>query len=1244
MKLFFDYSFLKKNIFKYTSLVLTLLFIQSCDTHRAQYGSKIAAPKSANDIDTSKVSHTFYLIGDAGYADESATKSTLQNIEEKLNKSDKNATLLFLGDNIYPNGMPDKENKKGYKSAENKLLNQLKLSQGFKGNTMFIPGNHDWYSGIKGLENQEKFVTDYLKDKNSFSPRNGCPIEEHDINDKVLLITVDSQWFLLDWDKVPTINENCDIKNREAFFDELESILSKNEDKTILLAIHHPLISNGTHGNQFSLKKQLFPFQQKIPLPIIGSLINLVRKTSGLSPQDIQNKQYTLLTKRIKTILQGQDNVIVVSGHDHNLQYIDKDNIKQVISGAGSKEEVARAVFPYDFSYGGNGYAILKVYKKGDVKVSYFANDDKDDKLLFEKTVIKVEDKKIEKYPSSFPATTTTAIYDKKLTKKSWFYRLFFGQHYRKYYSMPVVAKTVTIDTLMGGMVPKRAGGGHQTRSLQLISKDGKEYVLRAMKKSVSSFVQSVAFKDQYVANEFKNTYAEGFLYDFYTSAHPYTPFAVGNLAAKIGVAHTNPKLYYVPKHAALQEFNEEFGDELYMFEERTDESHKNLKSFGQSDDIISTADLLEKLSKDEKYAVDEKEYIKARLFDMLIGDWDRHYDQWRWAEYKVKDKVIYKPIPRDRDQAFTKYDGALLSLLMTKSELKHMQTFKDKIKKLRWLNREPFPLDIAFLKTANKEDWIEQAKYIQSQLSDAEIDAAFKNLPIEVQDVAIEEIKRKLKLRKNDLQKYATMYYKELQKTVVIVGTNKDDKFVVDHNKKDNVTVAVYRIKKEGDELLYSKNYAAASTKNIWIYGLDDKDKFEVTGKSKSSTKIKLVGGIDKDEYKITNSDNLKIYDYKSKENIYNLDEKTKTVLTDDYGINQYDYTKPKFSYFSKFPVFGYNPDDGLKVVLLTKYLVNNFKQNPYTQKHTLNASYYFATNGFDLVYNGHIPKLFDKWDFNLEGRFTSPNFSINYFGAGNETTNDDSNLGLDYNRVKIRILKVAPSVMKFGRYGSEINFQTSFERIKVEETENRFINLPAVVDQKVFDGQNFAGVKLRYSFENYDIASLPTMGLGFSVASSWTANLQDTKRNFPTIESHLNINHRIDSNGKLVLATILKAKALLNDNYEFYQGATLGGDFDLRGFRNERFLGRSSFYQSTDLRWNLGKIKRSIIPMSYGLLGGFDYGRVWKTGEISNQWHKSYGGGLWLNGLNVVTARLTYFVSQEDKPRIAFGLGFGF
>jgi hypothetical protein len=45
------------------------------------------------------------------------------------------------------------------------------------------------------------------------------------------------------------------------------------------------------------------------------------------------------------------------------------------------------------------------------------------------------------------------------------------------------------------------------------------------------------------------------------------------------------------------------------------------------------------------------------------------------------KGQVIYRPIPRDRDQAFSKFDGALLSILMTIPTLRHMQTFKDDIK-----------------------------------------------------------------------------------------------------------------------------------------------------------------------------------------------------------------------------------------------------------------------------------------------------------------------------------------------------------------------------------------------------------------------------------------------------------------------------------------------------------------------------------------------------------------------------------
>jgi predicted phosphohydrolase len=1238
------FYFTKNNIANFTLIVL-ILALQACATRHAQYGKKIENRVIINETDSSKIAHTFYLIGDAGNADEEKAKKTLDLLGNRLENATKQSTLLFLGDNIYPKGFPKNENTEERILAETKLKNQLDLSKKFKGKTIVIPGNHDWYNGITGLERQEKFVNDYLNDKKAFLPQKSCGLEELPIDKNTSLITIDSQWFLEDWDKHPTINDNCNVKTREDFYDELATILNKNQDKTIIIAMHHPLMSNGSQGGQYAVEKELFPLEQKIPLPVIGSFINLIRKTSGISSQDIQNKVYSNFTKRIKTLLQSQRNVIVVSGHDHSLQYLNKNNIRQIISGAGSKSAAAKAVSPTDFSYGGNGYATLTLYKNGETKVTFFGNENNREKLLLEQTIIKVRDTITPTgLPKKFDTSTTASIYTSEMTKKSLFHKFLLGQHYRKYYSMPIQAKTATLDTLFGGVKPVLEGAGLQSKSLRLVDKDGKEYVMRALKKSTSRFLQSVMFKDQFVMNQFNDTYAEDFLFDFYTTSHPYTPLAVAKLSDKIGVSHANPLLYYIPKQTILKSFNYNFGNELYFVEEHISKNQNDSKSLGKPLDIISTDEVMKNLHKDEKYSIDEPEYIKARLLDMLIGDWNRNGDQWRWGEYHENEKIIYKAIPQDRDQAFTKYDGALMYFIMKMPALRHQQTFKENIKNVKWFNREPYPQDIALLKTANEAEWIKQAKYIQDQLSDAEIDAAFVNLPKEVQDRTIEDIKRKLKIRKTKLQNYAQEYYKILQKTVLIVGTDKKDKFIITNTSKNNMEVAVFRLKNEGDELLYTKKFSKENTKNIWIYGLDDQDEFQVKGNSKSGIKMLLIGGQNNDSYTIENGKKIKIYEFKTKPNSFSLDSKTKTVLTDDYETNLYRYEKVKYNSMGGLPFGGFNPDNGVKLGFFVNYIVNKFNQNPYTQRHIFRANYFFTTNGYEISYNGCFPKSLGKWDFELASMITSPNFTINYFGYGNETINEDRTLGMDFNRVRLRILNASPSIKKVGRFGGEINLSALFEKLKVEESINRLVNTPGAVNPAVFNNLQYFGVGLKYSFENYDVPSLPTMGFGFSVAGSWKMNVENTKRNFPSLDAKVNFNHKIDSKGMFVLATILKTKILFNNNFEFYQGATLGGDYDLRGFRNERFLGKSSFYQSTDLRWNIGKIKKSIIPMSYGILGGFDYGRVWLDGQDSNKWHQSLGGGLWINGLNAITGRITYFKSQDDRARITVGLGYGF
>jgi hypothetical protein len=50
-------------------------------------------------------------------------------------------------------------------------------------------------------------------------------------------------------------------------------------------------------------------------------------------------------------------------------------------------------------------------------------------------------------------------------------------------------------------------------------------------------------------------------------------------VADEIGVLHTNPRLYYIPKQKTLGSFNTDFGNELYLVEERPSDSQTDLKT-----------------------------------------------------------------------------------------------------------------------------------------------------------------------------------------------------------------------------------------------------------------------------------------------------------------------------------------------------------------------------------------------------------------------------------------------------------------------------------------------------------------------------------------------------------------------------------------------------------------------------------------------------------------------------------------
>src|SRR5690606_19049 len=205
---------------------LALLILSGCASSDPKY--RDGEPReNFGDPAEKQIEKSFYLVGDGGYSPPGGTSEGLIALKDYLDsvKIKENYTM-FLGDNIYPIGMPE-ENHPNREAAEYRIDAQLDAIENYDGNVLFIPGNHDWYNrGIPGVERQRDYLEEKLGDQLIWSPQTGCGLEIIEISDNIQLIVMDSQWYLTDWNDHPLVNKDCpDIKTREALFLEIETEL-----------------------------------------------------------------------------------------------------------------------------------------------------------------------------------------------------------------------------------------------------------------------------------------------------------------------------------------------------------------------------------------------------------------------------------------------------------------------------------------------------------------------------------------------------------------------------------------------------------------------------------------------------------------------------------------------------------------------------------------------------------------------------------------------------------------------------------------------------------------------------------------------------------------------------------------------------------------------------------------------------------------------------------------------------------
>lgn len=804
------------------------------------------------------------------------------------------------------------------------------------------------------------------------------------------------------------------------------------------------------------------------------------------------------------------------------------------------------------------------------------------------------------------------------------FKRIMFGEHYRKEWMTPVELEVLDLNSYAGGLTPVKMGGGLQTKSLRLTGADGKEYVLRSVNKDPSKAI----------APELRGTFAEDVVQDQISSANPFAPMVVASMEQAAGIFHSTPRMVYVEKTDRLGEFKEIFGETICLLEERPSPAEEGNPAFDNSKNIVNSEKLFQKIFSNADHMVDEKAFLKARLFDMLIGDWDRHEDQWLWAAFKEGDKTIYKPIPRDRDQAFSKMDGLIPHLATQKWAIRKVQDFDYTIHDIVGLNVNGGHLDRNFTTRLTLADWITVAKELQAALPNDVIIDAFNKMPQPIYNVSGKTIVAKLERRRDDLVKYATTYYKFLSQQVTITGTKEKEIFEAQRLNDDSTKITVYGKKANGPGTseIFTRVFVRSETKEVRLYGLEGRDVFNIQGDVKKGILIRVIGG--KGEDSITDASivkesgkQTKVYD--DKKNVFNTDKESRLHISTDTLKNEYNRKSFVLDWLAPMQAPGYNVDDGFFVGLGVVYKKQQFGKSPFGYMQTLAGNYAFGTGAYSIWYKGVFHEFVGKSDLHLNARYNSPSYTINYYGLGNETINDE-NAAKDYYHVRMSRFDLSSSLSRqFGRK-HVVSIGGAFQSVKLGDNEGRFVENNAKLDSSDFDRKNYGSVLMTYSFNTTDNGLYPRKGIKINTGAGYIQNLSETDKNFVKLSAEAMLYASV---GRLTFASRTGVATNLSDDYEFFQANDLGGLTNLRGFHRDRFAGKTSVYQNTELRFKVSNVNAYITKGSWGLLSFVDHGRVWMPAENSDTWHYSYGGGLWFLPFNKMAFTATYAVSKEDQ-----------
>jgi len=771
-----------------------------------------------------------------------------------------------------------------------------------------------------------------------------------------------------------------------------------------------------------------------------------------------------------------------------------------------------------------------------------------------------------------------------------------FGRNYREEWATKVKLPMIRISEIHGGLKPVKEGGGMQTKSLRLKDSNGKEWVLRSVEKA----------PDKILPQNFHGTFAVDWVDDAMSAQHPFAALVVPPLAEAAGIPHANPIIGVVAPDENLKEFGDTFVGLICLLEERE-----------PAGDTDNTAEMLADLNKSHRNTVDARNFLKARMLDLMLADWDRHEDQWRWVKDKSGKGKKFTGVPRDRDQVFHVSQGVFPNIAKLPWVNPLFDHFEGEIPSVKYAIFKSTFLNSFPDAQLRKEEWVKIVQDFVDSQTDEVLEQALKRMPPEIYAIRHEELLTKLKKRRDNIPQAMSDYFEFVNKTVDIKLSDKSEIVTISDTNDKGIRILVKSGDADSSALIMDNAYDPAITTEVIIYAGGGMDSIAVNSIA-SVIKLRIVGG--KGKKVITGMEQgSKVRVYGDPENTQvNAPERFKVRLSKDTANTQFVPSNP-YNVWMPLANAAINLDDGFMLGLGVQYTKQSgFRKLPYSSVQRVMLSRSFATSAFRLKYNGAWIHVAGTTDVTLQALINAPNNTTNFFGTGNETVLVKGQNYRRFYRTRYNTFHLDPAFR--WRFGTQTSLSVgpSFQLYNMDEDDNlgRLIKNTSLINSydstTVGRQRAHLGFRVNLVVDKTNSSVLPSSGYLLQTDLTGYNGLNSDSKAYLQVRHEFTFYQKLDSKGHVVLFNRTGGGISLG-RPAFYQSMFLGGQGNLLGYLQNRFAGSHMLYNNLQTRIKLANVASYILPGQLGLTGFFDAGRVWAKDEHSNKWHYGTGGGLY-------------------------------